>query len=246
MKKELEAQNRRHTSSSTDWEVLGLGEDSDRDCEVETLTGTTTEEGATSEDEETLTIIEGENDLKNQIEALRKELEATQGGKEEQLGQLEKNMEILKESSNKSVAMMKAELDEARSEVLRSKGEVEKAGVEMTKLKETSNKIFERMKTELDEARLEALRSKGEAEKARVEMSILKETSNNTVAGMKAELDEARLEGLRSKRQAEKAKLKLKDEMKAMAESHRAGHGRHGMAHLYANLCNTDRGTTAK
>jgi hypothetical protein len=148
-----QALDRRHASSPTDWEVLSQGEDSDRAREVEV---TTTEQEATSE--ETLTIIEGEDDTRNQIEALRKELEVTQREKEvleEQLRQLEKDMGILKETSNKVVTRMRAELDEARLEVLRSKGEVERAGAQIMKLKDEMKVVAEESHQAQVRARLE-------------------------------------------------------------------------------------------
>jgi hypothetical protein len=59
------------------------------------------------------------------------------------LKKLEKDMEIMKETSNKVVEKTRAELDEARLELFRSKGEVEKAGVEVTKMNDHVKAVTE-------------------------------------------------------------------------------------------------------
>src|SRR5882762_721727 len=120
------APERRRAISPTAWEVLSQVDNAQ---EVEVSGTTTTGEagdGSGSEDE-TLVIVEGEDELKNQIKGLRKQLEESQRktqSLEEKLLQRNSAIEVLQEESDGVLSCTQAELYEARQKVQKYEGEV--------------------------------------------------------------------------------------------------------------------------
>jgi predicted nucleic acid-binding Zn-ribbon protein len=138
-------------SSPTEWEVLS---------EVEGRAETPADDaddGSVSEDE-TLTVIEAEDDMKIQIEALRKQMAVSLREKqslEERLRQLDGSAETLKAKSNRAAAGVQAELNEAHQEVRRHQSEVDAVKQKMARIQEEMKVVAEESHQAQVRARLE-------------------------------------------------------------------------------------------
>jgi hypothetical protein len=145
-------QEDRDAGSPIEWEVLSQG---DRAQEVEIPGGE--EDGSVSEDE-SLTIIEGEDDMENQVKALQKHLVVAQREKqslEERLRQRENAAEGFKETSNRIAARLRSELNEAHQEIEKSKREMDTVERKMSSLRDEMKALTEEAHQAQVRARLE-------------------------------------------------------------------------------------------
>jgi hypothetical protein len=168
--------------------------------EVEVSGTTTTSEagdGSGGEDE-TLVIVEGEDELKNQIKGLRKQLAESQRktqSLEEKLLQRNSAMEVLKEESDGVLSCTQAELYEARQKVQKYEGEVVTAEQELARMRAEMKTIAEELhqgeacirlemegtKLRLEEKTQQMTRIEGENATMRAGLDVAKEQIDQLV-----------------------------------------------------------------
>lgn len=140
-------------SSPTEWELLSQGEAGAREVEPTDDAG----DGSVSDDE-TLTVIEAEEDMKAQVDALRKQLGVLLREKqslEARLQQHDDAVDTLKEKSNRITARMQAQLNEAHQEVQKHQSEVDANKQKLEKMQEEMKAVAEESHRDQVRARLE-------------------------------------------------------------------------------------------
>jgi hypothetical protein len=168
-------------SSPTEWELLSQGEVGEREMEIPT---DDTGDGSVSDDE-TLTVIEAEEDMRTQVDALRKQLGVSLGEKqsiEARLRQQDNAVDALKEKSNRIAARMQAELNEAHQDVQKhqsamdgNKQKLEKMQEEMKAVAEESHQAQVRARLEMKGTRLMLEEKTQQMTKAERNNEILRE-----------------------------------------------------------------------
>lgn len=148
-------QNIQDPSSSTEWEVLNPADNKARGAER-------TNEGAgdvgSLSDDETLTIIEGEDELQKQIVALKAQIQGSNQENqslEERLRREQKALEALKEKSKQAAARIGSELDEAHQEAQKNRKSVDAITKEMATMKDEMRSVADEAHQAQIRARLE-------------------------------------------------------------------------------------------
>lgn len=182
------------SSSPTEWEVLSQVGDKSR------VTGITSESGsdagtgsALASDEETLTVIEDEDELKSQIRTLKKQTGASQREKsslEEQLRAKGNDLKLLKEKSNRAVTRVRAELEEVRKELEKKKGETVLMEQEMVTMVQEAERLKNDTRVAAEESHRTYLHMQLEAKGTRA----LLEEKEKSIAGHECEKERLRAE----------------------------------------------------